>query len=84
MTVQELISQLQDLPPNTKVVVRGYEGGYNDILNLKEIKIKTNPDAYWYDGKYELSNEANAIEAVDLFGENQNPKDVLKLAKSNC
>ena len=27
MTVQELINQLQTLPPETKVVIRGYEDG---------------------------------------------------------
>ena len=38
MTAQELIQHLQTLPPDTKIVVRGYEDGYNDILKLKEVK----------------------------------------------
>jgi hypothetical protein len=40
MTAQELIHQLQTLPPHTKIVVRGYEDGFNNILQLKEVKIK--------------------------------------------
>lgn len=78
MTAQQLIQQLQQLPPNTKIVVRGYEEGYNDILQLQEVKIKPNPNAHWFDGEYEDSTDADAITAVDLYGENQNPKDDLK------
>ena len=78
MTAQELIKHLQALPPNTKVVVRGYEDGYNDILKLKEVKIKLNPNAYAWDGEYEDSTDADATTAIDLYGENQNPKDDLK------
>ena len=78
MTAQELIQQLQTLSPNTKIVVRGYEDGYNDILQLKEVKIKPNPKAYTWDGEYEDSNNVGATIAVNLYGENQNPKDDLK------
>ena len=34
MTVQELITQLQQLDPNTAVFRQGYEGGYNDVNNI--------------------------------------------------
>ena len=86
MTAIELIQQLQTLSPETKIVVRGYEDGYNDILQLKAIKIKPKTDAHWYDGEYELSTDADAIDAIDLpacctadrYGDNQNPKDDLK------
>ena len=77
MTAQELIQQLQTLTPHTKIVVRGYEDGYNDILQLKEVKIKLNPNAYTWDGEYEDSTSAHAITAINLYGENQNPKDDL-------
>lgn len=78
MTAQELIHQLQALAPETKIVVRGYEDGYNDILKLNTIKIKPKADAHWYDGEYEQSTDADAIVAIDLYGDNQNPKDDLK------
>lgn len=70
MTALELIQQLQTLPPNTKIVVRGYEDGYNDILNLKPIKIKQARNIHWYLGEFEESNDADAIPAIDLYGEN--------------
>ena len=40
MTAQELIQHLQTLPPTTKILVRGYEDGYNDILKLNEVKLR--------------------------------------------
>jgi len=72
LTTLQLIQLLQSFPPSTKVVVRGYENGYNDILKLIEIKIKPNAESAWYNGEYEESKEADAIYAVNLFGENQN------------
>jgi len=78
MTAQQLIQQLQTVPPDTKVVVRGYEDGYNDILKLKTIKIKLKPKSYIWEGEYEDSTDNDGIEAINLYGENTNPKDDLK------
>ena len=78
MTAQELIQHLQTLPPDTKIVVRGYEDGYNDVLKLKPVKIKLKPNAYIWEGEYENSTDEDAIDAIDLYGENNNPKDDLK------
>jgi hypothetical protein len=72
MTASELIQQLQTLPTHTRIVIRGYEDGYNDILKLKPVKIKLKANADWYVGEYEDSADADAINAVDLFGENRN------------
>lgn len=74
MTAQQLIQLLQNLPSTTKIVVRGYEDGYNDILKLIEVKIKNNIESDWYNGEYEESRDADAINAINLFGENQNAK----------
>lgn len=74
MTALELIMLLQKFSPETKIVVRGYEDGYNDIIELKQIKIKYNPEAEWYYGLYSDSKEADAIPAIDLFG--KNPKEM--------
>ena len=77
MTVAELIQQLKTFSPDTKIVIRGYEDGYNDISKLRSVKIKPNENADWYLGEYEDSKDADAIDAVDLFGENKNTKDEL-------
>jgi len=76
MTASQLIEQLKAFPPEIQVVVRGYEDGYNDILQLKYVKIKTKPDSYWFDGEYEESTDAGDIDAVDLFGNNKNANDL--------
>jgi hypothetical protein len=70
MTALELINQLQILPPDTKIVVRGYEDGYNDISQLKPVKIKLNENAEWYYGVYIVSADNDAFDAIDLYGEN--------------
>ena len=75
MTAAELILQLQKIKPDTRIVIRGYEDGYNDILLLKPRKIKTKADGNWYDGEYTDSNDADALNAIDLFGENKNAVD---------
>ncbi len=40
MTAKELISLLKEQPPEIKVVIRGYEEGYNDIQQLKILKLR--------------------------------------------
>lgn len=75
MTAKELIIELQKIAPDTKIVVRGYEDGYNDISELKTVKIKATPDSNWYDGEYDVSAEEDAVVAIDLFGENKKAKD---------
>ena len=77
MTVKELINELQMLPPDTKIVVRGYEDGYNDILKLITVRIKQLPESKWYVGEYDESTDKDAVNAINLFGENTNAKDDL-------
>ena len=71
MTVAELIIGLNQAPPNAKVIVRGYENGYNDIIELKNLFVRQNPEAKWYDGEYEKSEATDGIEAIEIYGENK-------------
>jgi len=71
MTVAELIIVLNQAPPNAKVIVRGYENGYNDVLELRSLFVRQNPEAKWYDGEYEASEAADGIEAIEIYGENK-------------
>jgi len=50
MTVKELIEQLQTLDPDLHVFTTGYEGGYEDVVsvgNIKEIALSYNTE-WWY------------------------------------
>jgi antitoxin ChpS len=53
MTAEELTKQLQKLPPETPVLVEGYEIGYDDIVDLKPQKVVRFHDAEEWDGEYE-------------------------------
>lgn len=39
MTVGVLITTLQQYPPDARVVVLGYESGYDDITLIKQVAI---------------------------------------------
>jgi len=54
MTVKELIEQLQTLDPESRVFIRGYEAGYNDINNIDSEEMVLNVNSVWYYGKHEL------------------------------
>ncbi len=75
MTATELIEELQKLKPQTRIVIRGYESGYNDVLKLLPVKIKLNVNEHWYEGAHDNSTETDAVDAIDLNGENKNAKD---------
>jgi len=68
MNVKELIDQLKDLPADIKVLVRGYEDGFNDIKALKKFHISIKQNAAWNYGEYALDNTIEAFEAIELFG----------------
>lgn len=52
MTIAELINTLSQFDPTTPVVVRGYEGGYNDISIVKPLSIQLNVNDKWYYGAH--------------------------------
>jgi hypothetical protein len=77
MTVQELIEALSKFDPNTPVVVRGYEGGYNDIQSIQPLSIQLNVNNTWYygahstnDGQPEPLPDIPMTSVVYLHGDN--------------
>lgn len=75
MTVAELIVALQSLPPDLRVVVRGYERGVNDISKLEKKEIELDTNTAWYYGQHEEhypgdESEHTVVEAVELVGRN--------------
>jgi hypothetical protein len=64
MNVRQLIEKLKEHPPEMRVIVDGYEGGYNDLESLKTTQIRLNVhDRY-----------------KDLFGRHDDADYPLKLA----
>jgi|MudIll2142460700_1097286.scaffolds.fasta_scaffold38155_3 hypothetical protein len=75
MTVKELIAALQKYPPDTRVVVLGYESGYDDVTLVKQIAIMPETKPVWYKGRYdeappEKAKADQAIQAVLVYGRN--------------
>jgi len=53
MNVGQLIEQLKNYPQDLRVVVHGYEGGYNDVDIFEKLKIVLDYHSEWYYGKHE-------------------------------
>ncbi len=53
MTAEELITQLQKLPPETPVLVEGYETGFDDIVELIPEQVVRYRHAPEWDGEYQ-------------------------------
>lgn len=73
MTVSELIEALKSYPPDARVVVLGYEEGYDDISLIKQIAIGPMEKPMWCKGRYDDAppeQAASAEHAVLLFGRN--------------
>jgi len=74
MTAKELIRELNKLPPDMQIIIRGYEDGYNDILRLipRMIIAHSEQKADYY-GEYSdagKENETGATRAIELYGKN--------------
>jgi hypothetical protein len=68
MNVKELIEKLMPLPEDNPVVIRGYEGGVDDLKNVEEVKIKKNVNTSWYYGPHDLCvKRADGLPAIYLW-----------------
>jgi hypothetical protein len=74
MTVPELIRELKKVPPDLKVIVRGYENGFNDVISVKMQNIVETEKPGWWDGKYQVDNNSISTNAVEIFGDNYIPR----------
>jgi hypothetical protein len=73
MLVKELIEQLLLEDPNMRVVVDGYESGYDEPLKLEYVNIAPNKhnkdtekDDNWWDGEFVLSSLKTDEKAILL------------------
>ena len=69
MNIADLIAQLQKHSPQTRVLVQGYEDGYDNVTTTKTVFVKPNPDAEWYNGTYVEGDGTGAENAVVVFSE---------------
>lgn len=67
MIIEELIQQLQRYPKNSRVIVQGYEDGYDEVTTVSEISIQPHTSHEWYNGKYINGDNAASETAVLIF-----------------
>ena len=53
MTADEMITLLQTLPPDTPVLVEGYENGFDEVVDLKTQEVVRYRHAQPWDGQYQ-------------------------------
>ena len=58
MKVKELIELLQQHDQESRVVIPGYEGGFDDIFHVSPSNICLNVYHQWYYGDHETVKEA--------------------------
>lgn len=63
MKVKDLLALLTEMPPDADVVIKGYEGGVDDVINVKLVQIKKDVHAQWYYGRHEIDEDGD-IQAV--------------------
>ena len=59
MKVIDLLTLLSEMPADADVVLKGYEGGVDDVLNVKLVKIKRDVHAEWYYGRHEIDEDGD-------------------------
>lgn len=65
MKVKELIEKLQKFNPDTMVVVSGYECGFDELIEVSEIKISLNVNFESWEGKHD-SYDSSKTQAIYL------------------
>ena len=76
MTADELIQLLEKYPPGLRVVVNGYESGYDDLSpeQLSVVRVTLNTGKHSWEGQHEDANgqiggepdDADVVEALVL------------------
>jgi len=59
MKVKDLLTLLSQMPADMDVVVKGYEGGVDDVVNVKLVQIKKDVHAEWYYGRHEIDENGD-------------------------
>lgn len=61
MTVADIIQKLNQLPQDALVLVDGYEGGLDAVIDTKVIHILYDEKKEWYYGPYEDSENSTQV-----------------------
>jgi len=73
MRVNELIALLSQMPATAQVVVKGYEGGMDDVADVKLVQIRRDAHGEWYYGRHAI-DETGDVQAVFIAGLERQPE----------
>ena len=59
LTVEQLIDELRKYPNDYKVLVDGYEGGFDAVLSSRIINVEYDETKAWYYGPFEETDDVN-------------------------
>jgi hypothetical protein len=59
MKVMDLLALLSQMPAEANIVVKGYEGGVDDVVNVKLVNIKKGVHDEWYYGRHEIDEDGD-------------------------
>lgn len=62
MTAEELIARLEGLPPDTPVLVEGYETGFDDVVEFTSEQVVRYRHAQDWDGEYQTLDRFSSQE----------------------
>jgi hypothetical protein len=79
MNVGQLIEQLKNYPQDLRVVVSGYEGGYNDVDTFENIKIVLDYHEAWYYGYYGKHEDVESLYGNNAEQLNTTAVDALRI-----
>lgn len=78
MKVKELIAILSNHNPESMVVVRGYEGGVDEVNYASVCILQLNVYADWYMGKHEIIDEAD-FKPADVSGDDKKMSPAVRI-----
>lgn len=73
MKVNELIALLSQMPTNADVVVKGYEGGVDDVASVTLVLIRRDVYEEWYYGRHAIDDTGDVL-AVFIAGRERQPE----------
>ena len=66
LTVEQLINELKKYPKEYKVLVDGYEGGFDAVLASRIVGVEYDETKAWYYGPFDETDDTNT-KAIHLL-----------------
>ncbi len=82
MKVKDLLTLLSKMPADADVVAKGYEGGVDDIINVRLVKLCRDVHKEWYYGRHEIKEDGD-VQAVFIQKEEREVEEAGDYSKDH-